>query len=93
MGNLIDLTGKTFKRLKVLEMAKEESAACGYPAWKCQCECGKTVIVLGANLRSGATRSCGCLRNDTNRKIGALRAARNRQENGKERSHVTLQRD
>lgn len=29
--------------------------------WLCQCDCGKTATVRGADLRSGNTKSCGCL--------------------------------
>ena len=29
--------------------------------WSCQCDCGKRKIISGASLRSGATKSCGCL--------------------------------
>lgn len=28
--------------------------------WECLCECGNIVHVSGGNLRSGATKSCGC---------------------------------
>lgn len=35
--------------------------------WKCRCVCGKEVVVLGHNLVTGLTRSCGCLRKDFNR--------------------------
>ena len=29
--------------------------------WLCQCDCGKEVIVRGASLTTGNTKSCGCL--------------------------------
>lgn len=49
----IDLTGKKFGRLTVLEYA-------GNLKWKCQCECGTIKIIYGEALRIGATISCGC---------------------------------
>lgn len=62
---LIDLTGRTFGRLKVIERSADN---CEYsqprPRWLCECECGNKAVVLGANLRSGMTRSCGCLRSE-----------------------------
>lgn len=30
--------------------------------WECACDCGKKVRVKLGNLRSGNTKSCGCLR-------------------------------
>jgi hypothetical protein len=30
----------------------------------CRCDCGREVEVLSLNLRSGKTRSCGCLRKE-----------------------------
>lgn len=27
----------------------------------CRCECGKEIKVLGARLRNGNTKSCGCI--------------------------------
>lgn len=62
---LIDLTGRTFGRLKVIKRVTGDG---GYsqprPRWLCECECGNKAVVLGANLRSGMTRSCGCLRSE-----------------------------
>jgi hypothetical protein len=29
--------------------------------WECKCDCGKDCVVLGSNLITGNTRSCGCL--------------------------------
>ncbi len=30
-------------------------------AFRCRCKCGTEIIALGEDLRSGNTRSCGCL--------------------------------
>ena len=32
--------------------------------WLCQCQCGKEISVVGAYLRNGDTKSCGCLNID-----------------------------
>ena len=34
------------------------------PAWLCACDCGKTKTVYQENLRSGHTKSCGCLKRE-----------------------------
>ena len=31
------------------------------PLWRCQCDCGNTVLVQMDSITSGTTRSCGCL--------------------------------
>jgi len=72
MGRLIDLTGKTFGKLRVIERVGSETRDGQVrPTWLCECRCGNQTVVIGANLRSGATRSCGCLRRETaSRKSG-----------------------
>ena len=61
-NQFIDLTGQRFGRLTVLK--KEKSDNNGNVMWRCQCDCGNIVIVRGVSLRSGNTRSCGCLHKD-----------------------------
>lgn len=53
----IDLTDQRFGRLTVLGFAeiRNEQAA-----WRCRCECGADLTVVGYSLRSRGTRSCGC---------------------------------
>ena len=58
MGRFIDLTGQTFSELTVLER-DDEKRYCVH--WWCQCSCGNKVLVAGTHLRSGHTKSCGCL--------------------------------
>lgn len=91
--NFIDLSGKTFGRLTVLERA--DNSAKGNARWKCQCECGNETVVSGYDLRSGKTQSCGCQRGISshkthfedlsNMKFGKLTVIE-RAENAKERT-------
>jgi hypothetical protein len=53
----IDLVGKVYKNLTVLGYAETEK---GRGRWRCACTCGKEILVLGTNLKSGNTKSCGC---------------------------------
>lgn len=56
--NFIDLTGMRFGRLTVIE---EYGKADGKVKWLCRCDCGNTKVVCGQDLKSGSTKSCGCL--------------------------------
>lgn len=61
----IDMTGRDYGRLHVLYRAEQHELSTDIrPMWVCKCACGRTTVVLGANLRSGLTRSCGCLRRE-----------------------------
>ena len=64
----IDLTGQTINRLVVIReygLAKN-----GHVLWLCRClgkngdDCGKEVVVTVDHLRSGHTKSCGCLQRE-----------------------------
>jgi len=59
MAKLIDLTGRTFERLTVV--AKEKAKYGTRAFWHCRCDCGEEIIVSSQSLRTGATKSCGCL--------------------------------
>ena len=61
MPGLIDLTGRRFGRLKVVSCASRGN---GPVEWHCRCQCGARSVVQGSHLKSGHTRSCGCLRAD-----------------------------
>lgn len=53
------VVGRRFGRLLVLDGAGKATG--GKQGWTCQCDCGNTIVVLPGNLKSGDTRSCGCL--------------------------------
>ncbi len=63
MSHKSNLTGQTFGRLTVLRESTYKNNT-GRTRWLCECECGDKVIVGGANLIQGGTRSCGCLRDE-----------------------------
>lgn len=58
----IDLTGKKFGKLTVLNQEQDYIQANGRhrSRQKCVCECGNECIVDGDALRTGNTKSCGC---------------------------------
>ena len=72
MSRYIDLTGQRFGRLKVI--SKDDAKATNSTMWKCLCDCGNEAIVSSNSLRSGHTKSCGCLnfRNLTGKTFGQL---------------------
>lgn len=51
-----------FGKLTVLERKSNDKHR--NSRWLCQCTCGGTITVLGMSLRSGKTKSCGCLRQE-----------------------------
>lgn len=57
-----DLTGQKFGRLTVLHRDGSKGRAA---AWACKCACGGSARVASFHLKSGMTRSCGCLRRST----------------------------
>ena len=62
MGNRLDLVGKTFGRLEVIEFAgmtyNHKSM------WKCRCSCGNEAIVRGSHLVRKSILSCGCYKDE-----------------------------
>ena len=62
-----ELIGQQFERLLVISAAGK--SRWGKSLWLCRCNCGVERIVVGHSLRSGCTKSCGCL----NRQLAAER--------------------
>lgn len=63
MAEFIDLTGKKFNKLTVLERVDNKTG--NRYKWKCLCDCGNTTFVYPKNLKSGHTKSCGCLQKES----------------------------
>ncbi len=66
MPKFIDLTGKKFGRLTVIERAEDYVSPKGscHTQWKCLCDCGNITVVDTRALKTGNTQSCGCIRNE-----------------------------
>ena len=60
MSGFTDLTGQKFGKLTVLKRVENDKRR--RIQWLCECECGNKAVVRGDRLRSGNTKSCGCLR-------------------------------
>jgi hypothetical protein len=63
MPNLVNLTGRKFSRLTVLSLNVERSTK-KRKFWNCVCECGNIKSIESENLKTGKTRSCGCLQKE-----------------------------
>lgn len=57
----IEMSGRTFGRWRVLHESGRKN---GSVAWRCICECGAEADVSGYSLRSGVSKSCGCLKRE-----------------------------
>jgi hypothetical protein len=69
MPNFIDLIGERFGRLTVPYRGVNDTRAV---VWVCSCDCApeSKIHIKGVSLRSGTTRSCGCLRSQRARERG-----------------------
>lgn len=63
VSKLINLAGERFGRLLILK--RVGAASSGDVIWLCMCDCGNNTAATGFSIRSGDTRSCGCLRKET----------------------------
>ena len=66
-----DLTDRIFGRLLVCDLNDIHGT---HKRWLCLCECGGRAIVQTADLLSGHTRSCGCLRTEKFKEASRRRA-------------------
>ena len=77
-----NLIGKKFNRLTVIKFLNKVNSS-NSKMYECLCDCGNTTQVSSNALKTGSTKSCGCLKNDTinslkrdiaNQKFGKLTA-------------------
>lgn len=75
MGKSIDLTGKRYGKLTVIEKTDARDSA-GCIMWKCRCDCGNEKKYSTNSLNRGLVTSCGCgqikLEDLTGKRFGRL---------------------
>lgn len=59
MGKYIDIVGQKFGKLTAIKYVGKDKWSAAL--WKCVCECGEKTTARGTSLRTGRTKSCGCL--------------------------------
>ena len=62
MAKLIDLVGKKFDKLTVIQRSNNFILPSGKQVvtWECLCDCGNEITARGDYLRNGIIRHCGC---------------------------------
>lgn len=58
----MDLIGLKFGKLLVIEKTNEKAKNNKEYKYRCLCDCGNEVLVRGSNLKSGNSKTCGCVR-------------------------------
>ena len=64
MANYEDLTGKKFGKLTAIKPTTKRNIS-HRVIWLCACECGNQTEVSADHLKSGNTKSCGCIGKDS----------------------------
>lgn len=60
MRPLVDLSGKRFGRLQVLQRSPRGHRKHTQSVWLCQCDCGAATVTARSNLIARQNNSCGC---------------------------------
>ena len=85
MNKVVNEVGNKHGQLTVIE--RSGSDVRGRATWLCECKCGKATVVVGLNLRSGNTRSCGCSRYLPEGEAAFNRILNNKKQDAKRRKY------
>lgn len=68
MAKVIDITGQKFNMLTAMELVRTEKKIGSI--WRFECECGNIVELPAGRVKYGTTKSCGCIKRDTDSLVG-----------------------
>ncbi len=71
MPAIINLVGQRFGKLAVVRFVGLNKYR--YALWECRCDCGESVLIPSGKLRTGNSKSCGCLKREATRTHGQSR--------------------
>lgn len=75
---VIDISGLRSGRLVAVKfISTRKKSNCIRAIWLCRCDCGEEKEVIGNSIRTGATKSCGCLKAEMQRIGGRMTGRRN----------------
>ena len=72
MPRVVNLVGRRFGRLVVQYKSDRITQGRGRNHWVCVCDCGNTTTCSTSHLKSGDSRSCGCLNIDSIRERSTI---------------------
>ena len=58
-GKVKNIVGQKFGRLTVLSLYPQPPGSA--TRWTCECECGTVCVKNGSSLKTGSSKSCGCI--------------------------------
>lgn len=89
MPKLIDLSGQRFGRWSVIKRGPDHTP--GAATWRCKCDCGTRKNVRTSMLKSGKSKSCGCLAKEVwAKQMGALRRSHGMSKTPEYRSWLAM---
>jgi hypothetical protein len=68
MPKIVDISHQKFNKLTAIEKTNTRNPD-GSIVWLFRCDCGKEKFLSGSRVKSGAVKSCGCLIEETSRKL------------------------
>jgi len=84
-----DLSNKKFGKLQVIDRNYDLKGLCNDVKFNCICDCGEYVVVKSGCLKSGGTKSCGCLKRYKDRSLSARNSLYYKyQKSADKRGHV-----